>query len=467
MKRLMMVIVLVGIVEVQNGLGTLACAAGDTATVEEGKAPRKTASFLGFTWKSDKDQKDRLIVAAVQPSSAAAEGKFQPGDWIKAVENQPVTTPQAFTDRVEFYATGTKLKVLVERPMANLLTLWLVRPESKSLSDKNVQWVSDWLALDKEGHPLTGVFTVIPKPPDPKSRQVFLLEEKEFVNGLHVRSTTFNEDSTKSQEFIHSYDDLVGLTPSDLQPKTTTSINYHPNGQKRQVSESYQNEMSRAYDHDHSVFKVYDASGTLLCECERRGNKAFGTDGRLFTGLFPRDFYPNGQKERAEIFRDGVLVGIAEWRKDGSKSSVNERVNGRRKFTRWDKNGNVTRETSDDDAGMGSFVKVGEALKDDLVKKDEEAVGIKNLQSELGLQAKEEADGLTVTAVVKGMPAEKAGLQKEDVITAVEKHQTLAWKQLKDVVKSYALGSLLYVTGQRKGTPMTWKVQLEAPPAKK
>jgi len=44
MKRLMTVIVLAGLVEVQNGFGTMACAAGETATVEEGKAPSQADS---------------------------------------------------------------------------------------------------------------------------------------------------------------------------------------------------------------------------------------------------------------------------------------------------------------------------------------------------------------------------------------------------------------------------------------
>ena len=43
MKRLMTVMVLAGLVEVQNGFGTLGCAAGETVTVEEGRAPRDAA----------------------------------------------------------------------------------------------------------------------------------------------------------------------------------------------------------------------------------------------------------------------------------------------------------------------------------------------------------------------------------------------------------------------------------------
>ncbi len=109
-------------------------------------APSSRTRNLGFIWQSDLH---RLIVKAVKPSSAAAEGKFQPGDIITAVEKVKVASPQVFETEVGRFADDQKLKVSVQRK-DDTITLWLVMPRLSFVERAFESWNEEGVFKNKK-----------------------------------------------------------------------------------------------------------------------------------------------------------------------------------------------------------------------------------------------------------------------------------------------------------------------------
>lgn len=80
-----------------------------------------------------------------------------------------------------------------------------------------------------------------------------------------------------------------------------------------------------------------------------------------------------------------------------------------------------------------------------------------DLASSLNLPA---ARGAIVTSVTPGGPAEKAGIKRGDVITAVNKHPVTDNNNLRNVVASMAPGSNVEVTALRNGRDQKFQVAL-------
>lgn len=82
----------------------------------------------------------------------------------------------------------------------------------------------------------------------------------------------------------------------------------------------------------------------------------------------------------------------------------------------------------------------------------------------LGAQVVNTSDGLTVSAVIADSPADKAGLQRGDVITAVDGVQVEDMKALLTVIKDKAVGDSLTLSILRGGAAQDITATLEAKP---
>jgi len=80
-----------------------------------------------------------------------------------------------------------------------------------------------------------------------------------------------------------------------------------------------------------------------------------------------------------------------------------------------------------------------------------------DLASSLSLPA---ARGAIVTSVQSGGPAERAGLQRGDVITAINKQPVIDNNTLRNLVASLGPGSTVEVTARRNGREQTFQVSL-------
>ncbi|TET33794.1 MAG: M20/M25/M40 family metallo-hydrolase [Planctomycetota bacterium] len=69
-------------------------------------------------------------------------------------------------------------------------------------------------------------------------------------------------------------------------------------------------------------------------------------------------------------------------------------------------------------------------------------------------------DGLRLTSVVKGSPADKAGLKKGDLITAMDKHKLGGSRRLSEILSEYKPGDAVEVTVKRGKKTMKLKITL-------
>jgi membrane-associated protease RseP (regulator of RpoE activity) len=83
----------------------------------------------------------------------------------------------------------------------------------------------------------------------------------------------------------------------------------------------------------------------------------------------------------------------------------------------------------------------------------------------LGAQIKRTSDGLAVSAVIADSPAEKAGLKRGDIITAVDGTQVSDMQALLNAIKGKKVGDSLTLSITRGGNAQDITVTLEARPA--
>ncbi|MCJ7491689.1 MAG: PDZ domain-containing protein [Dehalococcoidia bacterium] len=83
----------------------------------------------------------------------------------------------------------------------------------------------------------------------------------------------------------------------------------------------------------------------------------------------------------------------------------------------------------------------------------------------LGAQIKRTSDGLTVSAVIADSPAEKAGLKRGDVITAVDGTQVSDMQALLNAIKGKKVGDSITLSITRDGNAQDVTATLEARPA--
>ena len=310
MKRIMTVIVLAGVAEVVNPFGSALVAAGQQAAVTEEKAPAATpllnAETLGFVWKANLKQ---LVVAAVKPSSAAAEGTFQAGDIITGVEKIPVASPQAFEAELKKYSVGQKLlKVQVQR-QAGSLTLWLVTPFDKPLSslsaltfltegDPRVKrsWIGDpetgYWETRVDGRLFTGWLK-------PQGSRTDIQVREEYVEGVKVRLINYVGDGILNEMFH--------LPLSD---KIVRHVDAHyPNGRKA---------IEVDYSDGTQVIIYWSENGEPIAMTFTEGSLTVGRDGLPFTGVV-KTSYVTGLVERE--FREGVLRRSAKFSNNGIKEN--------------------------------------------------------------------------------------------------------------------------------------------------
>jgi membrane-associated protease RseP (regulator of RpoE activity) len=83
----------------------------------------------------------------------------------------------------------------------------------------------------------------------------------------------------------------------------------------------------------------------------------------------------------------------------------------------------------------------------------------------LGAQIKRTSDGLTVSAVIADSPAEKAGLKRGDIITAVDGTQVSDMQALLNAIKGKKVGDSITLSITRAGNAQDVTATLEARPA--
>jgi membrane-associated protease RseP (regulator of RpoE activity) len=83
----------------------------------------------------------------------------------------------------------------------------------------------------------------------------------------------------------------------------------------------------------------------------------------------------------------------------------------------------------------------------------------------LGAQVKKTSDGLTVTAVIADSPAEKAGLKRGDIVTAVDGTQVSDMQALQNAIKGKKVGDSITLSITRDGNSQDITATLEARPA--
>ena len=91
--------------------------------------------------------------------------------------------------------------------------------------------------------------------------------------------------------------------------------------------------------------------------------------------------------------------------------------------------------------------------------------GTNTEQPWLGAQIKRASDGLTVSAVIADSPAEKAGLKRGDVITAVDGTQVSDMQALLNAIKGKKVGDSITLSITRDGNAQDVTATLEARPA--
>jgi len=82
----------------------------------------------------------------------------------------------------------------------------------------------------------------------------------------------------------------------------------------------------------------------------------------------------------------------------------------------------------------------------------------------LGVQIVQGTDGPTVESVIAGSPAEKAGLQRGDVIKSIDGTSVSNPQAVRDALNGKNPGDTVTVSITRNGNAQTVKVTLEAPP---
>ena len=82
----------------------------------------------------------------------------------------------------------------------------------------------------------------------------------------------------------------------------------------------------------------------------------------------------------------------------------------------------------------------------------------------LGVQIVQGTDGPTVASVIAGSPAEKAGLQRGDVIKAIDGTSVSNVQAVRDALKDKKAGDTVAVSITRNGNAQDVTVTLEAPP---
>ena len=83
----------------------------------------------------------------------------------------------------------------------------------------------------------------------------------------------------------------------------------------------------------------------------------------------------------------------------------------------------------------------------------------------LGIQVVKTADGLAVSSVIADSPAEKAGLQRGDVITAVDGTQVSDMQALLNAINGKKVGDTITLSITRNGNAQDVTATLEARPA--
>lgn len=80
------------------------------------------------------------------------------------------------------------------------------------------------------------------------------------------------------------------------------------------------------------------------------------------------------------------------------------------------------------------------------------------LSTKLGTSIK---DGLVVTSVIPGRPAERAGVQPDDVLVAVDDHAPVTYDTLRTAIHSKPEGEAIHLRVIREGEPMTISLTAE------
>jgi len=82
----------------------------------------------------------------------------------------------------------------------------------------------------------------------------------------------------------------------------------------------------------------------------------------------------------------------------------------------------------------------------------------------LGVQIAQSSDGLTVASVIAGSPAEKAGLERGDIIKAIDGTSVSALQAIRDLLRDKKAGDTITVSITRDGNAQDVTVTLEAQP---
>ena len=159
-----------------------------------------------------------MVVDAVKPSSAAAEGKFLKGDSILKVEGVAVASPIAFDRRAAAFESRQRLKIQFERegkvqdgwvlipfknppgpittptPLPNPAAADWPRPV-KEILDPPVQFDKQKGTVSLDGRPFTGRGTV-------KHQDGRVMVEFEADQGVMARSIKFFPNGQKQSESV-------------------------------------------------------------------------------------------------------------------------------------------------------------------------------------------------------------------------------------------------------------------------
>ena len=100
-------------------------------------------------------------------------------------------------------------------------------------------------------------------------------------------------------------------------------------------------------------------------------------------------------------------------------------------------------------------------LKDGKVRRGMLGVTIQSVDSDLAASLNlPAARGAIVTSVAAGGPAERAGLQRGDVITAIDKQPIVDNNSLRNLVAAKGPGATVAVTAQRNGRDQQFQIAL-------
>ena len=396
MKRLMVVMVMAGIVEVSNALGTVVLAAGEHATVKEGQTPVKearqktgVAEPLEVVWFGQAPTMDTLV------ARLATAPKLQDGTLtVQAGANEQtlgflVTLPALPKDLVTqgtvlddlALLQGHYLAVTIKRPGTEELFQLCFNSQGVLVDGKRATataaldpaWNSTAQVKVLKTQPWT-LACIIPLSALHLKRQIPALCQVAWITPKQeAPAGPWHPLRWQDDPALAGTDDVLewrdGLAYQGGQPFTGRhSTSYHPNGQPSNVNEYREGRSIRLSQYNEkgvltnlieldeqgntTKTQYFNPQGQLVGEQRGQDKTFYDPQGQPFTGVRGVNYYDDGRMKNGNVYQAGTAGKTVYLHPDGWKYQEYSPESGM-KYTFFDRDHHVVAEVAY--SGKGNF----------------------------------------------------------------------------------------------------------------